>query len=96
MKRLSNERYLILYPQYFDLRLSWKMGRRVPRSLAIESPSLKRLEEVCRSLGLKVIAEPDKAYPRIGNLKSGRLIVFPGTLKKEILLKQLGKALKRG
>ncbi|MEM1556995.1 MAG: signal recognition particle subunit SRP19/SEC65 family protein [Thermoproteota archaeon] len=94
MKRLSKDRYVILYPQYFDSKLSHKMGRRVPKSLAVSSPSLAKIKEVCEKLGFKTIVEVEKAYCRISNVKSGRLIVFCNDLKKRNIIQEVGRVLK--
>lgn len=94
MKGISKERYVMLYPSYFDSKLSRKMGRRVPKNLAIESPSLMKIEEACRKLGLKTIVESDKTYPRISNLKFGRIIVLSSGFKKSVLLKEIVRVMK--
>ncbi|MDW8033573.1 MAG: signal recognition particle subunit SRP19/SEC65 family protein [Nitrososphaerota archaeon] len=94
MKKLSKDRYVIIYPQYFDSKLSRKMGRRVPKSIAIISPSLTRIKEACDKLGLKTIIEYEKTYPRISNVKSGRIIVFCNYLGKRKLIQELSKLLK--
>lgn len=94
MKRLSKDRYVILYPQYFDSKLSRKMGRRVSKSIATGSPNLTKIKEVCDKLGLKTIVEYEKAYPRMNNIKSGRIIVFCNGLSKRKLIQEVGKVLR--
>lgn len=96
MKSISKERYVIVYPQYFDSRASRKMGRRVPKGLAVDSPSLARVEEACRKLGLKIIVEPDKAYPRVSNVKCGRIVVFCKDMRKKSITEKIGRAMKGG
>ncbi|MBO3832325.1 MAG: signal recognition particle subunit SRP19/SEC65 family protein [Candidatus Brockarchaeota archaeon] len=96
MKSISKERYVIVYPQYFDSRASRKMGRRVPKGLAVDSPSLARIEEACRKLGLKIIVEPDKAYPRASNVKCGRIVVFCKDMRKKSIIEKIGRAMKGG
>jgi signal recognition particle subunit SRP19 len=95
MKSISKDHYIILYPPYFDSKFSRKMGRRVPKSLAVESPTLAKIDEACRKLGLKTIVEPDKAYPRMNNFKAGRIIVFCTGLNKKSLLEKIGEAMRR-
>jgi signal recognition particle subunit SRP19 len=96
MKSISKERYVIVYPQYFDSKASRKMGRRVPKSLAVDSPSLARIEGACRTLGLKIIVEPDKAYPRMNNVKCGRIVVFCKDTRKKSLIEKIVRAMKGG
>ncbi|MEM4610096.1 MAG: signal recognition particle subunit SRP19/SEC65 family protein [Thermoproteota archaeon] len=96
MKSISKERYVIVYPQYFDSKASRKMGRRVPKGLAVDSPSLARIEGACRKLGLKVILEPDKAYPRVSNIKCGRIVVFCKDMRKRSLIEKIGRIMKSG
>lgn len=96
MKNISKERYVIVYPQYFDSKASRKMGRRVSKSLAVDSPSLARVEEACRKLGLKVILEHDKAYPRVSNAKCGRIVVFCKDMQKKSLIEKIGRVMKGG
>jgi signal recognition particle subunit SRP19 len=96
MKNISKERYVIVYPQYFDSRASRKMGRRVPKGLAVDSPSLARIAEACKKLGLKVTLEPDKAYPRASNVKCGRIVVFCKNMRKKSLIEKIGVVMKGG
>ncbi|MEM3713031.1 MAG: signal recognition particle subunit SRP19/SEC65 family protein [Thermoproteota archaeon] len=93
MKRLSKDRYIILYPQYFDSKLSRKMGRRVPKNIAVSSPSLIRIKEACDKLGLKTMTEYEKTHPRMSNVKSGRVVVFCNGLKKRKLIQEVSRML---
>lgn len=95
MKSISKDRYIMLYPPYFDSKFSRGMGRRVSKSLAVESPTLAKIDEACRKLGLKTIVEPDKTYPRMNNFKTGRIVVFCGGFKKKNLLEKIGGAMRR-
>ena len=70
------------------------MGRRVAKSLAISSPSLAKIKEACEKLGFKTIIESEKAHPRLSNVKSGRLIVLCGDLKKRKLIQEISKMLR--
>lgn len=96
MKSISKERYVILYPQYFDSKVSRKMGRRVSKSLAVESPSLAKIEEACRKLGFKTIVEPDKKYPRMNNVECGRVVVFCKDIGKKSLVEKIGRTMRSG
>ncbi len=94
MKKISKDRYVAIYPQYFDLKLSRKDGRRVPKSLSVSSPSLIRIKEACDKLGFRTMIEAEKAYPRMSNIKSGRVIVFCNGLSKRSLIQEISKILK--
>lgn len=95
MKNISKDHYIMLYPSYFNSKFSRSMGRRVPKSLAVETPTMAKIDEACRKLGFKTIAEPDKAYPRMNNFKNGRVVVFCAGLKKKDLIKKIGEAMRR-
>jgi signal recognition particle subunit SEC65 len=94
MKRISKDRYVMLYPHYFDSKLSRRSGRRVSKGLATGSPSLDRIRDACEKLGLKTVTESDKAYPRTSNLKSGRIIVFCGSLNKRSVIREVSKIIR--
>ncbi|MEM1547444.1 MAG: signal recognition particle subunit SRP19/SEC65 family protein [Thermoproteota archaeon] len=94
MKRISKDRYVIIYPQYFDSKLSRKNGRRVPKSLAVSSPSLIRIKEACDKLGFRTMIESEKTYPRMSNTKSGRIVVFCNGLSKRSLIQEIGRILR--
>jgi len=96
MKSVSKEHYVMIYPQYLDSMVSRKMGRRVPKSLAIDSPSLARIEGACRKLGFRIIVEPDKAYPRMSNVKCGRIVVFCKDTRKKSLIEKIVRTMKGG
>mgnify|MGYP001772638574 CR=1 FL=1 len=74
-----------IYPAYFDANLSRKEGRRVPLNLAVPSPSIEDIVEVCNKLNLNPEIEPEKAYPRNFTLK-GRVIVDKRGSKVKTLL----------
>ncbi|MCK5309430.1 MAG: signal recognition particle protein Srp19 [Thermoplasmata archaeon] len=54
---------MILWPSYFDSRKKRSSGRRVPKSLAVEKPTVEELFKAVNSLGLEVTILADKAYP---------------------------------
>jgi signal recognition particle subunit SRP19 len=83
---------LVLWPSYFDSRLTRKEGRRVPKSLSVESPTIEELAEAAKTLDLNPEVEPDKAYPSTPWVK-GRLYVSKLQSKQEII-KKVGGLLK--
>ncbi len=81
------EKALVLWPSYFDLRVSREAGRRVPKRDAVEGPSASMLFEAVKSLGLDCILELDKSYPRFWHRHEGRVLVEPKLAKKDLVTK---------
>ncbi|MEM0321158.1 MAG: signal recognition particle subunit SRP19/SEC65 family protein [Thermoprotei archaeon] len=48
-----------VYVAYFDRNLSRRV-RRVPITLAVQSPTLKEIEEACRALGYRFTSLPSR------------------------------------
>jgi signal recognition particle subunit SRP19 len=91
---MRDQGYWIIYPEYFDARRSKGDGRRVPRSLAVEAPSLEELAKACKLLGLEYIIEKDKRYPKNWYESQGRVLVKRvDGLRKKQLLRELAKTL---
>jgi len=85
------EKALVLWPSYFDLRVSREAGRRVPKRDALEGPSASMLFEAVKSLGLDCILELDKSYPRFWHRHEGRVLVEPKLTKKDLVTKVAAK-----
>jgi len=85
------EKALVLWPSYFDLRVSREAGRRVPRRDAIEGPSANMLFDAVKSLDLDCILELDKSYPRFWHRHEGRVLVEPKLTKKDLVTKVAAK-----
>jgi signal recognition particle subunit SRP19 len=84
---------VVLWPAYFDLRLSRAQGRRVAKRDAIEAPTARMLFEAVKALGLDCILELEKSYPRFWHKHSGRVLVEP-KLDKPELIEQVASRLK--
>ncbi len=56
--------FMIIWPSYIDKNKSRREGRRVPKNLAVENPSLKEIENALKKLGLDPIIHREKRYPR--------------------------------
>jgi len=84
---------VVLWPAYFDVRLSRAQGRRVSKKNALETPTAKMLFEAVKALGLDCILELEKSYPRFWYKHSGRVLVEP-KLDKSELLEQVASKLK--
>jgi len=94
MRKKGN--YIILWPAYFDKKLSRSRGRRVPLNLSVENPSLTEIDKAARKLGFKTIVEPDKRYPKDWWNYRGRILIKTEKerLRKTLILKKIGKILK--
>lgn len=81
----------VLYPCYFDEKLTRKEGRRVSRGLAVTNPTTSAVMRAVRSLGLKPAPET-KPHPARWYTDEGRVLVeFSGS--KEELLKKIAEKL---
>ena len=71
------EGLLVLYPEYFDSRLTRKQGRRVPKNLAREAPTMEAVMNAARAAdpGLEPRAEPKTAFSGRWHEKRGRVLV---------------------
>ena len=76
---------IALYPAYFDLDRSRHEGRRVPRKLAVDSPSAEEIERAAKALGLAPEVEPSKAHSATPWKKEGRVLVRSEYYKTSIL-----------
>lgn len=85
------EKAIVLWPSYFDLRVSREQGRRVAKRDASEAPTANMLFEAVKSLGLDCILELDKSYPRFWHRREGRVLVEPKLDKKELVAKVAAK-----
>ena len=93
MVTVDPEKALILWPSYFDSRVTRDKGRKVPKRDAFEAPTAHMVYEVVKSLGLDCILELEKSYPRYWFRSEGRVLVEP-KLKKKDLIKKVASKLK--
>ncbi len=65
---------IVLWPGYFNSKLSRKQGRRVPKDAAVVNPTLDTLALAARNAGLtKMKREVDIPHPKRASQKEGRL-----------------------
>ncbi len=83
----EEERPIVLYPAYFDLRRSRQEGRRVPKGLAVEGPTTEEIEKAAKALGLKPKVEPDHAFPSSHWRPEGRVLVRADYFKSSVIRK---------
>jgi signal recognition particle subunit SRP19 len=90
----KKEKYIVLYPEYFNSKYSRAEGRKVSRQLARKSPTVEDIEKAAKSLGYEPIVEKDKSYPRFWHKNRGRVLIEKTKkTKKTDLLKDIGKSL---
>jgi len=65
----------VIWPAYFDATLSRREGRRVPRSLAVDEPTVDEVAEAVGQVGYDAVIERDVSYPRQHWTASGRVLV---------------------
>jgi len=84
---MAEDRPIVLYPAYFDLKRTRVEGRRVPKGLAVEGPTTEEIEKAAKSLGLTPKVEEDKAYPASHWRKEGRVLVRADYYKTSVVKK---------
>ena len=84
MKKLDKA---IIWPLYFDITRTRKDGRRVPKSLAVQSPKIDELKLAVDRLGLKNEVRPEAHFPKKHWVKTGMLLVEKKEAKEKIIQK---------
>ncbi|MHA1910717.1 MAG: signal recognition particle subunit SRP19/SEC65 family protein [Candidatus Kariarchaeaceae archaeon] len=74
-RRQKSKNQYIIYPEYFDVVLSRREGRRISRDKAVEKPSLNKLSFVSSKLNLNFTVQKDKFYSKRWWNRQGRLII---------------------
>jgi len=87
------EKGLILYPCYFDSKLSREEGRRVARESAVQTPGVAEIERALASCGVKYRREK-KSHPAWWWKNEGRVIAECDGPKTD-LLKRVAFELKK-
>jgi len=82
----------IIWPIYFDAAKTRKEGRRVPKSIAVQSPRITEVKEAVDKLGLKNEVNLDAHFPKTPWSKTGMLLVEKREAKEKIIQK-IGKQL---
>ena len=82
----------IIWPAYFDSAKTRKEGRRVPKSLAVQSPKIMEIKEAAEKLGLKHEVAVEAGYPKTPWVKTGMVLVEKKG-SKEQTIKKIAKQL---
>lgn len=65
----------ILWTAYFDAEKSRSEGRRVPKDLAIDDPTVDEVAQAVQQVGYDAVIERDVTYPREPWKADGRVVV---------------------
>ena len=77
----------VLWPSYFDLRRTRAEGRRVPKNLAIEKPTLEAIFKAVKAIGFEATMHKEKSYPGNWCEKEGMVRVPKSMPKTELMCK---------
>lgn len=90
----DRDRRKILWPSYFNVKLSRAQGRRIPKAYCIENPNVDAISAVLKSLKYSFEVEPGKAFPSKWWKNEGRIVVDTDMAKTQ-LITEIGKKLKK-
>lgn len=89
----DDDNAIVLWPEYFDMNRSRAEGRRLPKSLCVESPDLDIIAKGAMILDLEYRIVEDAAYPSNSTARNGCVRVERGKFKKTDLLSKIGETL---
>jgi signal recognition particle subunit SRP19 len=84
----------IVWPAYFDLARTRKEGRRVQKSLAVQSPKIQEIKEAAEKLGLTHEVAAETSYPKAPWVKTGMIMVEKKGSKEQTIKKIAEQLLK--
>lgn len=61
---LKTKDWRVLYPLYFDKKASRAGGRKVPKTLAVDTPDVEDLVQMLSYLKIPMVLEMNKRHPR--------------------------------
>jgi len=79
----------VLWPAYFDARLTRSEGRRVPTALAVDEPSVDEIADAVQQVGYDAVIEREKSYSREFDTR-GRVLVKGADDTKNDLVQAIG------
>ncbi|MFB6267160.1 MAG: signal recognition particle subunit SRP19 [Halodesulfurarchaeum sp.] len=65
----------IIWPAYLDATLTRSEGRRIPRDVAVEDPTVDEIATAVQQVGYDALIEREKHYPRRPWEQTGRVAV---------------------
>ncbi len=85
--------HIVLWPSYFDSRMSRAEGRRVSKKTSLENPSVEEIHGAVKAMGLEATIKKTKSYPRKWWENEG-LVRVEKTMSKTRLINQVAAKLK--
>ncbi|MBN2155596.1 MAG: hypothetical protein JW776_06105 [Candidatus Lokiarchaeota archaeon] len=79
----------IIFPAYFDVNRSVRLGRRLPVSKAIPLPSIQELAEAAVRSNYQADIDPNAKYPRTWSDPPGMLLIDTTGQKKVKVMEKL-------
>lgn len=95
---LRRKKFYVIYPEYFDSRVSRKQGRRVSLENTDDSISIKKIEYACNKLNLPFQLQPDKSFPSMWWENSGRVLITidkKNKIPKQKIISEIGSITKK-
>ncbi len=84
---------ITLWPEYFDVKRTRAEGRRLPKSLCVENPSLDIIAKAAMILDLEYDGLESKCYPKAPRAGHGCVKVEKGKVRKTVLIRKVGETL---
>ena len=86
---MNPEQFCVIYPSYLDSTKTIQEGRRIPKHVAVDTPTVADISCALQRLGIRHVLQPYKGYSRDSTTlweNPGRVKVDqPCTKKKELL-----------
>lgn len=76
---------IVIWPSYLDATLTRRMGRRIPKEIAVPNPRIEEVEGALKELNVKYVLENEKSYPRTWFKDKGRILVEKKWGKNKII-----------
>jgi signal recognition particle subunit SRP19 len=76
---------VVLWPRYFDARLSRAEGRRVAKDQAVKDPDVAWIAAAAKKAGFTPIVEEEMRHPSIPYKVMGRVLVSKADGKEAVL-----------
>lgn len=89
----DEETAIVLWPEYFDSNRTRAQGRKLPKALCVEKPSLDMIAKGAILLDLEYTISEEKAYPGNWAARNGCVKVEKGKMKKTAILSAVGEIL---
>ena len=82
---------ITVWPEYFDIKLTRAQGRRLPKELCVENPSLDFIAKGAMMLDLEYEILEDMSYPKVPRAKHGCVRVERSNISKTELLPKIAE-----